>query len=348
MARSPYTAFEAEVVAVEDLCPSFRRITFGGPGLAEFGIPFHPLDLRVKLIIPPGGGAPVFDLVSFLDAHQDDDVSWYQAWLQVDEAERGTMRTYTVREWRDAERELVIDLVLHTDAQGRSGPAAQWAQDATVGATLHVMGPSRPEPGFEAQASRAGIEFDPGAARDLLLVGDETAVPAIASILEALADAEAAAPEGAEREAIVPCRGRALLEVPLAADALELRAPAGMEVIWLPREGREPGALLEPAVKDAVLTDPEALAGADAARGGELEEVDVDTAILWEVPHLLTQSAAGSSTDVEADDRPFYAWIAGEAGVVKSLRRYLVREVGVDRRQVAFMGYWREGRAEAS
>ena len=41
-----------------------------------------------------------------------------------------------------------------------------------------------------------------------------------------------------------------------------------------------------------------------------------------------------------------YAWIAGEAGCVKELRRHLVRGVGIDRKQVAFMGYWRHGKAE--
>ncbi|NUP75157.1 MAG: siderophore-interacting protein, partial [Sinomonas sp.] len=45
--------------------------------------------------------------------------------------------------------------------------------------------------------------------------------------------------------------------------------------------------------------------------------------------------------------RPFYAWIAGESGVVKELRRYLVRECGIDREQVAFMGYWKQGVAQA-
>ena len=39
-----------------------------------------------------------------------------------------------------------------------------------------------------------------------------------------------------------------------------------------------------------------------------------------------------------------YAWFAGEAAVVKGLRRHLVQDIGVDRRAVAFMGYWREGR----
>jgi iron complex transport system ATP-binding protein len=41
-----------------------------------------------------------------------------------------------------------------------------------------------------------------------------------------------------------------------------------------------------------------------------------------------------------------YAWLAGEAAVIRTLRRHLVAECGVDRRAVAFMGYWRRGRAE--
>jgi NADPH-dependent ferric siderophore reductase len=42
----------------------------------------------------------------------------------------------------------------------------------------------------------------------------------------------------------------------------------------------------------------------------------------------------------------FYAWMAGEAAAVKALRRAIVTDRGVDRRQVAFMGYWRRGQAE--
>ena len=56
--------------------------------------------------------------------------------------------------------------------------------------------------------------------------------------------------------------------------------------------------------------------------------------MLWDVPE-------GHSLDGE-----FYAWIAGEASVIKTLRRFLVSEAGLDRRSVAFMGYWRLGRAE--
>ncbi len=38
-----------------------------------------------------------------------------------------------------------------------------------------------------------------------------------------------------------------------------------------------------------------------------------------------------------------YAWLAGEAGVVRTLRRHLVGDLGVPRGSVAFMGYWRQG-----
>jgi NADPH-dependent ferric siderophore reductase len=65
----------------------------------------------------------------------------------------------------------------------------------------------------------------------------------------------------------------------------------------------------------------------------ELADVDVDQHVLWDVPG-------------DAASRPVYAWIAGEAACVKELRRHLVRGVGLDRRQVAFMGYWRHGKAE--
>ncbi|MGW1757063.1 siderophore-interacting protein [Streptomyces mirabilis] len=41
-----------------------------------------------------------------------------------------------------------------------------------------------------------------------------------------------------------------------------------------------------------------------------------------------------------------YAWIAGESGCVKEMRRHLVRERGVDRRRVTFVGYWRRGLTE--
>ena len=65
-----------------------------------------------------------------------------------------------------------------------------------------------------------------------------------------------------------------------------------------------------------------------------LDDVDVDTGLLWEAP--------------DPGDGDFYAWLAGEAGTITALRRHLVRDLGIDRHSIAFMGYWRRGRAEAS
>ncbi|MFD7513153.1 SIP domain-containing protein, partial [Streptomyces sp. NPDC059853] len=41
-----------------------------------------------------------------------------------------------------------------------------------------------------------------------------------------------------------------------------------------------------------------------------------------------------------------YAWIAGEAGSVRTLRRHLVNDRGIDRKHIKFTGYWRKGITE--
>ena len=64
----------------------------------------------------------------------------------------------------------------------------------------------------------------------------------------------------------------------------------------------------------------------------QLEEIDIDVDMLWDSP-------------VDAPGE-FYAWMAGESATVKTLRRLLVSTHGVDRKRVAFMGYWRAGRSE--
>ena len=147
-------------------------------------------------------------------------------------------------------------------------------------------------------------------------------MPAICTIVESL-------PAGR--------RARVLLEVPGADDVLDLAAPEGVEVTWLPRSrgagGSAPrGSLLTAAVVEAAAELADLLAPSPVAA---LEDVDVDSGILWEVPAEAGVSPGSSGV---------YAWLAGEAGVVTGLRRHLVQELGVDRRSVAFMGYWREGR----
>ena len=54
-----------------------------------------------------------------------------------------------------------------------------------------------------------------------------------------------------------------------------------------------------------------------AGRGAEVEEIDIDQDILWEVPRTAKGGAALKSA-------PLYAWLAGEAGAIKTLRRHLV------------------------
>lgn len=342
MTRSPATCLDGTVTRIQDLGPTFRRITFSGPGMADFGFEGPALDMRLKLVIPPVGMAPQdrYDLPALLAGDDGHGMSWYQEWLRVPAERRGAMRTYTVRAWRPDVRELDVDMVLHADADGHSGPAAAWAGTAAVGDRLHIIGPHR-----ESAGEGYGIEFVPGDAGDLLIAGDETAVPAIGSILSALP---------------AHVMGCALLEVPHEDDVQDLPAPAGMEVRWLVRGELPVGARLDPAVRAAVRTplcaDSETSIVHRAILENDLEDVDVDSTILWDVPQRLTAAARASTTadpaaeaageGAEGHAHRFYAWIAGEAGVVKALRRYLVREVGVDRHQVAFMGYWREGRAE--
>jgi NADPH-dependent ferric siderophore reductase len=228
------------------------------------------------------------------------------------------MRTYTAREVRGtgADTRLVVDFVLHLD-HGATGPGSAWASRASVGDRLVLVAPRKGHP-------FGGIEFAPGNARLLLMAADETAVPAVCSILEDL-------PASA--------RGVAFMEVPDPADAQEVDHPVGVEVVWLPR-GEEPlGAGLHAAVL--------AYLGAGSLRLVEPEDVDPD---LWETPAYSSSGEVIEAVGPTAAEgyAGLYAWIAGESGVVTALRRHLVAELGMDRRQVAFMGYWRRGVAMRS
>ncbi len=277
----PWRLFRTRVARTHELSPSFLRVTLTGDDLDEFAD--NGYDQRIKLLLPaPDGGSEV-------------------------------RRTYTVRAVRPASREVDVDMVRHGD----HGPASRWALGARPGSELALLGPNALFDG-----SHGGVEFmpPPEPTTALLFAGDETAVPAIAAILERLpADAV----------------GEAYLEVPCSTDRLDLQRPPGVQVTWLGRDGAAHGARLVPVVQAAAdrLVAPTDEPHPDPA------DVDVDEEILWEVPVDENGLPVARSTQV-------YAWIAGEAGVVKALRRYLVGECGVDRRSVAFMGYWRLGRSE--
>lgn len=299
VATRPSRFFRTRVSRIENLTPSFRRFTLTGDDIDEYGDP--GFDQRIKVVFP-SERVP-------LDAMPTGD-DWYTAWRELSEDARPPIRTYTTRAVGDGE--VVVDMVSHEVA----GPASAWIADAGIGDELLVFAPT-----IDRQGPSLGIDFVPPASTDqILLVGDETAAPAIAVILEQL-----------PREAT----GVVVLEVPHERDVAYLPHHPGFRVYAAGREGGSRHDHLENVVR------AHAHALCPGGSGADVEEIDIDHDLLWEVPRTAKGGAALKSA-------PLYAWIAGEASVVKSLRRHLVRDVGVDRRAVAFMGYWRLGKAEGS
>lgn len=180
------------------------RIVFGGPdldGLAagEFS------DEYVKLLFtPPGVTYPEpFDLGLIRDSLPR------EAWPR--------MRTYTVRRWDPASSELTIDVVTHGD-EGLAGP---WAMRVKPGDPVRFSGPGgayRPDPQADWH----------------LLIGDESALPAIAASLERLAPG---------------ARARAFVEVADASEEQKIDSPGDVDLRWLHRNGGRPGEELVKAVK---------------------------------------------------------------------------------------------------
>ena len=330
-------AFEVTVSAVQELSPNFRRVTFGGYSLRDFGVHGETLDLRIKLMIPslaPDGTQlplPAFEMYRS---------GWYKEWLGMNPAVRGSMRTYTVRNSRldSVYPEIDVDFVMHFDAHGDGGPAANWALNAKPGDAITIIGPNNRAAHCLTAEIYSGIEWRPGLAQRVLLAGDETAIPAISAILESLPPYMS---------------GHAFLEVPEAGDFLDFKTDADVDVTWLARgaaigRSRPHGELLQRAVRTAVpVPGWVGIKASDGGAGPEPEDVNVDVDILWETPARMDTASIDASKNpgMPAGAMPFYAWIAGEAAVIKDMRRYLVRDVGIDRKQVAFMGYWRQGKA---
>ncbi|GID97947.1 siderophore-interacting protein [Amorphoplanes digitatis] len=212
----------------------------------------------------------------------------------------------------------------------RSGPSASWAPLRVY--TVRAFRPRAREidvdfvlHGTGSPASRWASHAEPGdrivmisAAKGHPITDVAWRPPAGANRLLLAAD-EAALPAAASILESLDRPARAFLEVPFPDDRLTIGGPA--EITWLVRSR---GERLGPVVREQL--DRAAPAGAP---GAVVEQEDGD---VWDVPE---ETAGG-----------FYAWLAGEAGPVVSLRRHLVGERGVDRRAVAFMGYWKKGRAQ--
>lgn len=291
--------FRVRLARITDLTPSFRRFTFTGDDLHEYGDP--GFDQRIKVVFP----TETLDLDAMPTG-----ADWWTVWRELPDEQRLPFRTYTTRAVRRADREIDIDMVAHEVL----GPASAWIEKARVGDEVLVFAPTT-----ALTEVSLGVDFVPPAQTgDYLLAGDETAAPAIAVILEQLpADAT----------------GTVVLEVPDPEDCAYLPRHPGFAFHVASRaDGERHGHLVTATREAAYALTPE-------GHGEEVEEVDIDEGMLWEVPRTAKGGAALKKA-------PLYAWLAGEASAIKTLRRHLVTERGVDRRAVAFMGYWRTGRAE--
>jgi NADPH-dependent ferric siderophore reductase len=175
-----------QVLRVTDITRRMRRITLHGPELA--GFISLGTDDHVKLL---------FATTPEEQAALDSDAP-----LQNGDGPRPSMRDYTPRRYDPHSGELDIDFVLHGD-----GPAATWAAQAEAGQTLNIAGPR-------------GSLIVPDMFDSYLLIGDETALPAIGRRLEAL-------PAG--RRALV------VVEIDNLAERQALISDAQIEVIWVVR-----------------------------------------------------------------------------------------------------------------
>lgn len=193
MAGRPLQGFE--VVGTQQIAPHMVRVLLGGSGFDTF-TPSDFTDSYVKL-------AFVADDIDVAALPQP---LTLDSFVDLPPQKRPSVRTLTVRRVDAAARQIALDIVTH----GEHGVAGQWAAAAQPGQPIYLMGPSG--------------AYAPDPAADWhLLAGDESALPAIATALEALPD-----------NAI----GKAFIEVAGPDDEIALTAPKSVEINWVYRGGR--------------------------------------------------------------------------------------------------------------
>lgn len=197
----------------ERLTPHMVRVHLGGPAFDDFVGTADPdklaaTDKYVKLLLakPSLGLEPPYDLEELRDT--------------LPKQDRPARRTYTVRAVDHTARTIAVDFVVHGD-DGLAGP---WAAAAQPGDKLALSGP--------------GGGYAPVADPDVthVLLGDDSALPAIGAALESMADT---------------ATGVALVEVAGPADEQQIAHPAGVDLRWLHRDatGAQPGTLLLDAAR---------------------------------------------------------------------------------------------------
>ena len=180
MSRSRFRAHRlvvrcVQVLAVEDVTPRMRRVRVGGEQLGPFerdGMSFPAFaipgfDDHIKLIFAPDG-----DIAEALPQQLENGIDWQPSEVRV-------TRDYTPHSYDAKACQMSLDFVVHGGHEA-TGPAEQWARSAKVGDELWFVGP------------KSSTEI-PDDIEEILLIGDETAIPAIARFF-------------AERDLDVPAR----------------------------------------------------------------------------------------------------------------------------------------------
>ncbi|WP_149830871.1 siderophore-interacting protein [Streptomyces tailanensis] len=142
---------------------------------------------------------------------------------------------------------------------------------------------------------------------------------------------------------------RVVLLGPAVADnrAIRFRPPAdtGLVLIW----GDDTALPAASAILESLPAGTPARVWLEVHHAEDVQDLvtEADAEVTWLV---RSEGAPGALDAIRAAQLPSsslpYAWIAGESGRVKELRRHLVRERGIDKRRVTFVGYWREGLTE--
>jgi NADPH-dependent ferric siderophore reductase len=140
---------------------------------------------------------------------------------------------------------------------------------------------------------------------------------------------------------------------PAVADnrAIRFRPPEDTDLVLLWGDGTALPAVS--AILEALPTGQRARVWLEVRDAGDIQDLatEADAEITWLVAEETGAQCSPLALDALRDarlpdaERP-YVWIAGESGCVKELRRHFVRERGVDRRRVTFVGYWRQGMTE--
>lgn len=204
-ARRPPNFRTARVIGRERVSPRFVRLRFAVDDLDDFA----RSGLHIRLLLPAGGRVPVWP-----ELGADGRTRWPRG------ADRLHTPAYTIRRIDPGAGWLDVDVFLHGN-----GPTCAWAETVAPGAEIGITGPGG---GWFPETD------------ELILAGDETALPAIARILEA------AAPE---------VTGAALIEVADSGDIVALTRPRGVTVTWLDRSKGDPAA--DVALKEIVTgNDP--------------------------------------------------------------------------------------------